>query len=149
MDRSTNTSNTGSTHICLWMQNERISVLIIVVLEVPSLIPEILIYQCSIHWGSLLPMEYFPLIQVQAESTHGIMKILSTHIPRNFGGFTLCPVIVVVDILLHNAGRTVDSSSKLLTVDDLDGNVRRTISMLEASNKYYRQALDDMTASTC
>ena len=54
-----------------------------------------------------------------------------------------------MDILLHNAGRTVDSSRKLLTVDDLDGNVRRTISMLEASNKYYRQALDDMTASTC
>ena len=72
-----------------------------------------------------------------------------TQIPRIFGGFTLCPVIVVVDILLHNAGRTVDSSRKLLTVDDLDGNMRRTISMLRASNKYYRQVLDDMTASTC
>ena len=88
-------------------------------------------------------------MQVQAESTHGSMKILSAHIPRNFGGFTLCPVIVVVDILLHNAGRTVDSSRKLLTVDNLDGNMRRPISMLGASNKYYRQALDDMTASTC
>ena len=54
-----------------------------------------------------------------------------------------------MDILLHNAGRTVDSSRKLLKVDDLDGNMRRTTSMLGASNKYYSQALDDMTASTC
>ena len=36
-DRSTNTSGTGSTHICLWMQYERIGVLISVVLEVSSL----------------------------------------------------------------------------------------------------------------
>ena len=77
------------------------------------------------------------------------MEILSTHIPRIFGGFTRCPVIVVVDILLHNAGRMVDRLRKLLTLDDLDGNMRRIVSMLGASKKYYRQALDDMTASTC
>ena len=62
MDRSTNTSNTGSTYICLWMQYERISVLIIVVLEVPSLIPETLIYQCSsfntgAHFYGVLPTD--------------------------------------------------------------------------------------------
>ena len=43
----------------------------------------------------------------------------------------------------------MDSSRKLLTLDDLDGNMRRIVSMLGASKKYYRQALDDMTASTC
>ena len=53
------------------------------------------------------------------------MMIMSTHTPRIFGGFTRCPVIFVVDIVLQNAGRMVDSSRKLLTVDDLDRNMRR------------------------
>ena len=55
---------------------------------------------------------------------------------------------MVVDILLHNAGRMVDSSRRLLTVDALEGNVRRIVSKLGASKKYYRQALEDMTTST-
>ena len=36
-DSSINTSGAGSTHICLWMQHERIGVLITVVLEVSPL----------------------------------------------------------------------------------------------------------------
>ena len=134
-DRSTNTSGTGSTHICLWMQYERIGILISVVLEVfiPGLHP---LWQLQLdpEMDTLVPTSTITtlvlVLHTPFNSNSGTipsqqretMMIMSTHTPRIFGGFTRCPVIFVVDIVLQNAGRVVDISRKLLTVDDMDRN---------------------------
>ena len=77
---STHTSNTGSTFICLWMQYERITVLIIVLLEVSPPYTRnihIPVWQFT-HCGSLLPMEYFPLLKLQFGPSMDTLVHLST-----------------------------------------------------------------------